>query len=129
MGHSITHASNRGRREEARGAFIGWWLQRVARFGTNRGRPRRPATINRSIAALRSYFRWAIEAGIIAANPAERVRPAKSVDHAPKWLEAVQIRRLRKAAQERIQLADLKGSEKPTAREARRDNAILAFPY
>jgi len=92
-----------------------------------RQRNLKPQTINRCLAALRSYFRWAHRRGFVAESPANGIRDIKVVDIAPRWLEHQEVKALKKAAQERVQLADLKGVTRTTAREARRDQAILVF--
>jgi integrase/recombinase XerC len=87
-----------------------------------------PATINRRLAALRVYFRWAQDNGLCLSNPAGRVRDKRGGQIAPKALTTPKTRKLRHAAESRILLADAVRSPAhmtATAREARRDRAIL----
>ena len=45
----------------------------------------KPATINRRLSALRTYFSWAIDEGLIAENPA-RVRNVEESQTAPRLI-------------------------------------------
>lgn len=85
-----------------------------------------PATINRRLAALRAYFRWAVQTSLISLDPTVRIRSKKADRRAPRWLNRNELNNLRKAAQIRLQVAEKRGND-ATAREARRDRAILAL--
>jgi integrase/recombinase XerD len=87
-----------------------------------------PATINRKLAALRSFFAWAQSQGLVTVTPTQGIRDKRSTPKGPRSLERPAVYALRRAAQERIQLADAKrlpSRMTPTARERRRDKAIL----
>ena len=88
----------------------------------------KPATVNRRLAALRSYFDWALSHGLISVNPTHGIKDKRTERVAPKSLKRSQVRDLRKAAADHILLADSKrfpSNMTATAREARRDKAIL----
>lgn len=87
-----------------------------------------PATINRRLASLRAYFRWAKETGRIQINPMDGVRFKRQEKPGPKWLDRNQIHRLQNAAQARLQVAEARGN-RTTAMEARRNQAILTLLY
>ncbi len=75
---------------------------------------RAPATINRKLAALRSYFQWAITAGRRADSPAATVKDVREEPRRPRWFVKRDLDRL---------LRTLEASAKPTALV--RDRAIL----
>ena len=65
---------------------------------------RKPAGVNRHLAALRVFFAWAIEAGHASANPVQRVNGIKQEARTPKTLTSQEVYRLQReaAAQRRI---------------------------
>jgi len=89
-------------------------------------RQMKPASINRRLAALRAYFRWAGESGLVVTNPTNRIRDVGQVSRAPRWLDRKQTFALLQAAASAIQLAEAKGLT-PTAHLACRDAAIVAL--
>ncbi|MFD2168641.1 tyrosine-type recombinase/integrase [Tumebacillus lipolyticus] len=55
----------------------------------------KPATINKALATLKTFFTWAVEAGHIAADPARKVRMKRVQQFsAPKWMTDQEINRL-----------------------------------
>ena len=60
---------------------------------------RKPATINRRLAALRRFFQWARASGYIQEMPMESVKGMQSVPRAPKSLEKREVDRLIRAAE------------------------------
>ena len=55
----------------------------------------KPASINKALATLKTYFSWAVEAGYIDANPALKVKMKRvQQTHAPKWLSQHEQNRL-----------------------------------
>lgn len=52
------------------------------------------ATVNRRLNALRSYLGWAVEQGLMAVNPATKVKELKRQPLAPKGLDRAQVRKL-----------------------------------
>jgi len=65
-------------------------LQTIKRF--------KPATINRRLAALRTYFSWAIDEGLITENPV-RVRNVEEPQTAPRSISEREYHRLLRAFQ------------------------------
>lgn len=51
-------------------------------------------TVNRRLNAIRAYMTWAVEQGLIATNPAKKVKELKRQPLAPKGLDKVQVRKL-----------------------------------
>ena len=58
----------------------------------------KPATINRRLAALRAYFAWAIEEGLISEDPV-RVRNVEEPQTAPRSISEREYHRLLRAVQ------------------------------
>jgi len=89
---------------------------------------RRPATVNRALAALRTFFAWAVETGHAATNPAAGVKGIRQTRRVPKALTPQEVYRLRREAAARRQVAEAKagpGRITPTVVNARRDEALL----
>ena len=88
---------------------------------------RRPAGVNRRLAALRVFFAWAIEAGHASANPVKRVKGVKQEARTPKALTAQEVYRLQREAAAQRQLAQAKAGDatSPTLIDALRDEALL----
>jgi site-specific recombinase XerD len=68
---------------------------------------RSPATVNRRLAALRSFFLWARARGMVTDSPADRVRGVEVQASAPKWLEKREVDRLIRAAERHGNRRDL----------------------
>lgn len=86
----------------------------------------KPASINRRLAALRAYFRWAKQQGLVVANPTDGIRDVPQTAHGPGWLDRKQAFYLSQAATAAIQLAEARGLI-PSAHLARRDAAIFSI--
>jgi len=86
----------------------------------------KPASINRHLAALRSYFNWAIEVNQVATNPLHGIKLIRQPVHAPRWLTRPEAYALLRAAAEIEQLAEAKGLT-ASAELACRDQAIIAL--
>ena len=50
-------------------------------------RNQKPSTINRALSSLSSFFKWAIDAGYVSHNPAEKIKLISEVKSAPRSLE------------------------------------------
>jgi integrase/recombinase XerC len=75
---------------------------------------RAPATVNRKLAALRSYFQWAITTGRRADSPVAPVKDVREEPRRPRWFVKRDLDRL---------LRELEAAAKPSVRV--RDRAIL----
>ena len=58
----------------------------------------KPATVNRRLATLSRYCRWAREGGLLAGDPTEGVKGVSQVKAAPKALDRLELRRLLREA-------------------------------
>ncbi len=86
----------------------------------------KPATINRRLAALRAYFRWANQQGLVVSLPTDGIRDVPQTAHGPGWLDRKQAFYLSQAATAAVQLAEARGLV-PSAHLARRDAAIFSI--
>ena len=88
---------------------------------------RKPAGINRRLAALRTFFNWAIEEKLLVTNPAQALQGVKQDRRVPKALSAQEVYRLQRTAAGQRQLAAAKAGEvvTPAVIAALRDEAVL----
>ena len=89
-----------------------------------------PATVNRQLAALRSYMRWARQAGLLEHDPLEGVKAVKSAALGPRWLGRSEQQALRNAARRAVQLGDLRAGGEVSAPGyiwPRRDYALVVL--
>ncbi len=55
----------------------------------------KPATINKALATLKTFFSWAVDAGHVNANPTLKVKMKRvQQTHAPKWMNDAEMNRL-----------------------------------
>ncbi len=78
-------------------------------------------TINRHLAALRSYTAWAKTSGSTVYNPADGIKGVSQQKHAPKWLDRKEQAAVLREAERRIQAA----KTEPAKRQTIRDHCIL----
>ena len=89
---------------------------------------RKPAGINRRLAALRSFFAWAVEIGRATSNPAADIKGISQERRRPKALNAQEVYKLQREATDQRQLIELKAGEgnvTPAVVTARRDEALV----
>ena len=60
---------------------------------------RKPATINRHLASLKSFCGWALAEGLISELPTDRVKGVQGGSAGPKWLEKREVHRLLRAVE------------------------------
>lgn len=78
-------------------------------------------TINRHLAALRSYATWAKKSGDAAYNPNDGIKGISQQKHAPKWLDRKEQAAVLREAERRIQAA----KTEPAKRQGVRNHCIL----
>jgi site-specific recombinase XerC len=88
----------------------------------------KPATINRRLQSLRAFYRWAIEAGDIVADPTAGIREVKQQRLRPRALDRTETCRMIQALQERLQWAlNTKGALSGQAVRATRNLAMVVL--
>ena len=88
---------------------------------------RKPAGINRRLAALRAFFAWTSSMGQTGANPVTSVQTLKHIRLVPKTLSAQDVYRLQRTAAGQRQPAEARSSHPttPTVAMAWRGEALL----
>ena len=86
---------------------------------------RAASTVNRHLAALSAYFRWARETGQVHSDPTERVKSVQQVANAPKWLDKHEQFALQRAIERDLQLSKLRFPKRWLTR--RRDASLVLF--
>lgn len=64
----------------------------------DQGRSR--ATLARRVSSVRAFTRWCVESGVLAADPAARLRAPKPAAHLPRVLESDNVRRMLEGLEE-----------------------------
>jgi integrase/recombinase XerC len=82
-------------------------------------------TVNRRLAAISAYIKWAREAGKIFNDPTENVKLVKSVQDAPKWLDKNEQYALQRAIERDLQISKLRYPKRWITR--RRDASLALF--
>jgi site-specific recombinase XerD len=81
---------------------------------------RQPTTVNRRLAALRRFFRWAKASGLVEELPTENVKGVTASPGAPRWLEKREVDRVVRAVELLVgKYARLAGLEGVTPRTLR----------
>ncbi|MEA3397955.1 MAG: tyrosine-type recombinase/integrase, partial [Chloroflexota bacterium] len=88
---------------------------------------RKPATINRKLAALRVFFDWASREEHASTNPATDIHGIRQQRHPPKALSEQEVYRLQReaAAQRQLAKAQYADTAAPTVVYTYRDEALL----
>jgi len=86
---------------------------------------RKASTVNRRLAALSAYAKWAQEAGRIHSDPTINVKSVRQVPSAPKWLDKNEQYALQRAIERDLQLSKLRFPKRWVTR--RRDASLTLF--
>ena len=73
--------------------------------GSLQDRQSKPATINRQLAAIRAFAKWAVETDQISSDPMRGVKLIQGQKLAPKWLDRGQQNKLISAAEQALNAA------------------------
>lgn len=69
-------------------------------------RGKKPATVNRALDVLRSFFSWAVSEGIVKADPSAETRRVKEQRRSPRWLDRKDLAAFVRAVQKHGVLRD-----------------------
>jgi integrase/recombinase XerC len=83
------------------------------------------STVNRKLASLASWLRWAMETEQITSNPMDKIKYVQRVRQVPKWLDKHQQYALHRAMEKDIQLSLLRYPKRWVTR--RRDVSLVIF--
>lgn len=86
---------------------------------------RKASTVNRRLAALSAYAKWALTTGQIHSDPTSNVKAVKQVANAPKWLDKQEQYALQRAIERDLQLSKLRYPKRWVTR--RRDASLTLF--
>ena len=86
---------------------------------------RKASTVNRRLAALSAYAKWALVTGQIHSDPTVNVKSVKQVANAPKWLDKQEQYALQRAIERDLQLSKLRYPKRWVTR--RRDASLVLF--
>lgn len=86
---------------------------------------RKASTVNRRLAALSAYARWALTTGQIHSDPTLHVKSVKQVANAPKWLDKQEQFALQRAIERDLQLSKLRYPKRWVTH--RRDASLTLF--
>ncbi len=86
---------------------------------------RKASTVNRRLAALSAYAKWALATGLIHSDPTINVKSVKQVANAPKWLDKQERYALQRAIERDLQLSKLRYPKRWVTR--RRDASLTLF--
>jgi len=86
---------------------------------------RKASTVNRRLAALSAYAKWALVTGKIHSDPTLNVKSVKQVTNAPKWLDKQEQFALQRAIERDLQLSKLRYPKRWVTR--RRDASLTLF--
>ncbi len=89
-----------------------------------------PASVNRHLASVRAYARWAKRTGQTPHDPTTGIQALTLTDHAPRWLTRAEQWALLRAAEAEVQLGELRAggdATHPGALWPRRDRALLTL--
>lgn len=86
---------------------------------------RKASTVNRHLASLSAFVRWAQESGLIHTDPTLYIKSVKQVASAPKWLDKNEQYALQRAIEKDLQLSKLRYPKRWLTR--RRDASIVLF--
>lgn len=82
-----------------------------------------PATVNRKLAALKTFFGWALEKRVVTSDPTTGVHSVLEQENAPRWLDRTEQRNLVRELDIAVQTA----RTAPAQWRALRDRAIVVL--
>ena len=87
------------------------------------------SSINRRLAALRSFFKWAVQTGQVARSPLTGLKPLRQQKAAPRWLDPRAEYFLQQALEQWVQAVPVEAEITLTARLILRDGALVALMW
>lgn len=111
-------------REFSPGELTGWDVRGYKKF--LQGEKRAAATVNRRLATLRALAGWAVDEGLLAVDPTEKIQGMASQALAPRWLTRAEFGRLMRQAEREVNAA----TSEFARLQARRDRlAVCLMAY
>lgn len=86
---------------------------------------RKANSINRKLAAISAFFRWAMKAGLISSDPTRDIKSVRQTTVAPRWLTKQEQYALQRTIEKDLQLSKLRYPKRWVTR--RRDASLTLF--
>ena len=86
---------------------------------------RKASTVNRKLAALSTFMKWAKETHQIESDPTEKIKAIREQEHAPRYLDKKEQFALQRAIEKDLQIAKLRYPKRWRGRQ--RDAALVTF--
>lgn len=87
------------------------------------------SSINRRLAALRAFYKWAVQSERVARSPLTGLKPLRQQKPAPRWLDPRAEYFLQQALEQQVQTVPVGTELTPTARLILRDAALVALMW
>lgn len=90
---------------------------------------KKATSVNRRMAALRTFFKWAAMADYIGRSPVNGLKPLRQQATAPRWLESVAEEKLQQALEQRLQVISTEADLSLADRRSVRDVALVLLMW
>ena len=90
---------------------------------------KKASSINRRMAALRTFFKWAALTDHIGRNPLNGLKPLRQQEAAPLWLEPYAEEKLQQALEQRLQSFPVETEPTPADQRNVRDVALTLLMW
>jgi site-specific recombinase XerD len=89
----------------------------------------KPSSVNRRLAALRAFFKWAVQEDRIGRNPLNGLKPLRQQESPPRWLEPQAEHKLQQALELHAPAVSAKTLLRPFERLLNRDVAMVMLMW
>ena len=90
---------------------------------------KKATSVNRRMAALRTFFKWAAMADHIGRSPVNGLKPLRQQATAPRWLEPAAEEKLQQALEQRLQSVTMATEPTPADQRSVRDVALTLLMW
>ena len=90
---------------------------------------KKATSVNRRMAALRTFFKWAALTDHIGRSPVNGLKPLRQQATAPRWLEPIAEEKLQQALEQRLQSVTMETTATPAAQRVVRDVALTLLMW
>jgi integrase/recombinase XerC len=89
----------------------------------------KPSSVNRRLAALRSFFKWAVQEDRVGRNPLNGLKPLRQQEAPPRWLELQAEHKLQQALELHAPVVSAETELRPFERLQYRDVAMVVLMW
>ncbi len=90
---------------------------------------KKATSVNRRLAALRTFFKWAAMADYIGRSPVNGLKPLRQQATAPRWLEPIAEEKLQQALEQRFQTVSVDTAPTSAVQRSVRDVALTLLMW